>query len=543
MKKCKITLMVAALVLAIAAPASAIEVKLRGNYTFIMGWKENSSAGSTFVADVADYGRGYTEGALWTDNDDDFRVAQRVRIGMDIIASETLKGVLEFEIGPQFWGRNTPGGQNAIGGYAATGNNTMYLNGNGGQLNTDGVNIKTRHAYIDWYVPMTDNKLNIKMGLQPIYLPSAVAPMGGNQVLQGDVGGISASYKFNNSWNLTGFWARPYDMTENITSGNTFDAADIFGLIGMYNSKAVTFRPWLIYSNIGNNTNFWTNRGALTNPLGLNANPITVTSVPSSLLPYSTNPAAGNALMESYSSLWSGGIALRLTPFESPSLAPLSFYLDAMYGNLNNHDKNAASFAGWYAAARIDYKASWGIPGIFGWYASGDNANALKDRRYGRLPVFNSQDPVWNMLGMAGGDAALPGVPYGTITTSAVGTWGIGLQIKDYNLGVFDRLFHTIRVGYLRGTNNSDNISYFPRYTGSGLAPQAALASMGEVKYLTTKDYSYEFTLANRFEFDDNLYFYLDLGWQHMKFDQTVWHNRFEKQNVIKAMFGAMYKF
>jgi hypothetical protein len=86
----------------------------------------------------------------------------RMRLQLDLVASDNLKGVYQLEIGDIVWGGN--------------GNDMLYLvpNGNirdseeGGGLATDGVNVETRYLYIDFNLFRT--QLNTKVGLMPIKL-------------------------------------------------------------------------------------------------------------------------------------------------------------------------------------------------------------------------------------------------------------------------------------------------------------------------------------------------------------------------------------
>ena len=79
--------------------------------------------------------------------DDKLRAASRLRTQIDVIASESLKGVMFFEIGHQNWGKSAQGAA----------------------LGTDGKEVKVRYSYVDWVVPQTDVK--VRMGLQKYTLP------------------------------------------------------------------------------------------------------------------------------------------------------------------------------------------------------------------------------------------------------------------------------------------------------------------------------------------------------------------------------------
>ena len=95
---------------------------------------------------------------------DKMRAATRLRTQIDVIASESLKGVVYFEIGDTHWGHAK----------------------DGASLGTDGRTVEVRYSYIDWAIPETD--VLVRMGLQPFVMPGFVA---GSAVLDGDGAGIT----------------------------------------------------------------------------------------------------------------------------------------------------------------------------------------------------------------------------------------------------------------------------------------------------------------------------------------------------------------
>ena len=123
MKRIVTLLLAAGLVLGAAAGSQAADIKAKGI------WQNNLS---------------WADRAVSSDNNGDyFRASTRLRTQIDVIASESLKGVVFFEIGHQNWGEAKSG--------AALGN--------------DGKEVKVRYSYVDWVIPQTDAK--VRMGLQP----------------------------------------------------------------------------------------------------------------------------------------------------------------------------------------------------------------------------------------------------------------------------------------------------------------------------------------------------------------------------------------
>ncbi len=443
MKRILTVLLAATMVLGAVAQASAVDVKVKGMFDFAFGWRD---------------GTNLYDGEA---NEDDFIARQRLRTQVEFIASEALRGVVQFEIGTLNWGGN---------------NSDM---GYGGQLDTDGINIETRYAYIDWYVPGTgnsavENALRVKMGLQHIALPTEAL---GNAVFANDVAGIVASYQFTKNVALTAFWARPYDEAESISSGNTYDAMDLFGLILPLTFEEAGFNitPWAVYSNIGGASTF----GQIFAPQGFN-----------------------NSV-----DLYSVGLASKLV------MGDFDLKLDAMYGITDGSDDSVLETRGWLAAMAFDYNGfTWGTPGLFGWYASGDDDQKLIDEgRLGGLPVIGgaSNDGFYpTSFGFPGsysiGDDTL-------VNGTGVGTWGIGVQIA--NLSFVKDLSHTIRFAYYQGTNHEEMVPLMYGLDLEGMEP------FQENIYMSTADSAYEVNLDSTYNIYDNLQMVVELGYIHLDLD------------------------
>ena len=94
-----------------------------------------------------DFSFEYTNDSFDKHNSSDrFGAAQRLRTQIDVIASESLKGVVYFEIGDTHWGHAK----------------------DGASLGTDGRTVEVRYSYIDWAIPETD--VLVRMGLQPFVI-------------------------------------------------------------------------------------------------------------------------------------------------------------------------------------------------------------------------------------------------------------------------------------------------------------------------------------------------------------------------------------
>ena len=138
MKRLTTLLLAAGLVCSAFSAANAADIKAKGMWDFNFEYTNDSfdkhSSGDRFGA------------------------AQRLRTQIDVIASESLKGVVYFEIGDTHWGHAK----------------------DGASLGTDGRTVEVRYSYIDWAIPETD--VLVRMGLQPFVMPGFVA---GSAVLCG----------------------------------------------------------------------------------------------------------------------------------------------------------------------------------------------------------------------------------------------------------------------------------------------------------------------------------------------------------------------
>lgn len=476
--------------------AEAAEIKASGTFDFGFGWV----AGTDFHKDSGQ---------------DKFNAGQRIRTQIDFIASEALKGVLFFEIGRTDWGRSEGTDKvNNIGGSS------------GGSLGNDGINIKTRRAYIDWMVPNTD--LNFRIGLQGLDLPAAVA---GSPIMDDDVAAFIGSYKFNDSFSLTAFWARPFDDTENDTWGKAAkDETDMFGLIAPITLDGFNITPWGMYSRVG---------------LGGEGKELVGDLIEAPYSPNVRDPKYSDTrdLTNRAANAWWAGLA-----FEMNLLDPLVFKFDAMYGamkatdiykNISDNSTSDFKMDGWFLDAMIEYNAGWGVPGLFGWYASGMDSNDVRDGNYNLMPTI-SGGFVPTTFGFDGAVNDISNDTY--LSTTGVGMWGVGLQVRD--LSFLQDLTHTLRVAYMGGTNHKDavrdmganHIFFSNDHQNPGGVPYLNLA---------TSETALEINFDNNYQIYENLGMFVDLGYIRLDLDNDLRSNSAvdSSKNAWKAMTGFRYSF
>ena len=441
------------------------------------------------VSGTWDIGMGWADNLGFTDakqggHTDAFIAKQRIRPQFDFIADETLRAVLVLQ--SEFrWGDKEEGGA----------------------LDADTNSFVVRRAFLDWN-PM--DKLSIRMGMQGGQLPMATF---GNPVLDTNVAGVVANYQFTDNFGLTAFWFRPFDKeyysADQSNGKNLQDEMDLFGFTLPITGEGFSVTPWFMYGRNGKDSGYW------------------------DYITDDENYSSDNGINGS-TNLWFAGAALELDIFD-----PFSLKLDAIYGAAKGDD--APEFSGWLVAGLFEYKTGtrWGNPGLIGWYASGDDADDYKDGnngKYGRMPIVSNYD-----AGFAPTSFGYPGsvscMEDGLISNSGIGTWGAGLQLDGFTF--MDKLSHTLRVAYIRGTNEHDII----KKSGSS-RNDLTFTSMGEGVYMTDKDWAFEVDFISTYEVNENLTIFVETAWVKLDLDSNVWGSKdSETTDAWKAQLLFEYKF
>ncbi|MBG3879030.1 porin [Desulfovibrio oxamicus] len=474
------TLMLAfALVLGAFSAAQAADIKAKGAWAFDFSWLDNGD---------------YTSADDDGNSDDDFSASQRFRTQIDIIASESLKGVVFFEIGNTVWGR------------AGTGTSDQ-----GGALGADGRTVEVRRSYIDWIVPNTD--LKVRMGIQGLSLPGAVAPS--SPVFDDDVAGLTLSYAINDTVGVTALWARPADANGGTTDGkNGFDEADVFALIVPVTLDGFKVTPYGVYASVGKDAGFTgsTNGG---------------TEFLSGMLSMAEFGGGANPAIDSRSdsySAWWGGVS-----FEMSAFSPFSLKLDAVYGSKTaDDDAESAERAGWLVAALAEYKLDMVTPGILAWYGSGEDDD-LSDGSE-RMPSISPTG--WGVTSFG-----FPGSVYRQDTyfgLNGAGSWALGLQLAD--ISFMENLSHVFRVVYMQGTNDADVIKNNPTTMATAFAPGNTFV------FLTDEDSAIEVNFDTTYKIYENLSLVVELGWIKLDMDEDTWGSD-DYSDAKKMVFNFIYEF
>ena len=510
MKKILTLMLAAGMLLGAASGAKAIDFKASGEWLVGFGLGDGS-----LIKDVDN--KKYH-------HDDTFNAGQRVRLQLDAVASESLSGTVFFEIGDQMWGNAEE---------------------SGAALGADGKVVKVKNAYIDWMVPNTDLKL--RMGLQAVAMPNVA---GGSAIMDGDAAAVVASYQFNDNVGLTALWMRP--LNDNYTGANAegelygngyenyLDNMDLFALMLPLKFDGVELTPWAMYGMQGKNTRF--NEGEVETADGA----LSVT-LPGYLPGMNFGPGGLGKTSKAYGSMFWAGLPVAITAFD-----PLNIEFDINYGYveaMGRYDvlkrgtdwvRGNSKREGWLVKALVEYKMDWGTPGIFGWYASGDDGNVKNGSE--RLPSIAGAGNFTSFMG-DGNLAWGTGYNFYDNNLTYAGTWGVGLQIADVSF--VEDLKHTFRVAYWGGTNSPSMV----KYMGSGVAWNDTTATQ-DGPYLTTNDGLLEFNLVNSWQIYENLEANLELGYIVNMMDKDTWDKSYitekrnwSKQDAWKAQLLFAYTF
>ena len=473
MKRIVTLLLAAGLVLGAAAGSQAADIKAKGNWTF--SWQVGDQ---TFAKHSGK---------------DNFTAKQRLRTQIDVIASESLKGVLFLEMGDQNWGKSN----------------------DGASLGTDGKIIKVRYSYVDWVIPQTDAK--VRMGLQNFSLPGFISnspSLGGGAA---DGAGITLSGQFTENVGASLFWLRAENDNAGSNSVKQYsDAMDFVGLTVPMTFDGVKVTPWGMYGAIG--------RDSL--PSASPASGQNGVTMADRLL-----PAMGNGLAvgnyDRHGNAWWAGVASELTYFD-----PFRFALDAAYGSVDMGSYRAADNknfdmerAGWFASILGEYKMDYFTPGVLFWYASGDDSNAYNGSE--RMPTVEGS---WTASSY-GYDDIFGRDSCDMIGLSNTGTMGVYLQAKD--ISFMEDLTHIFRVGFVKGANNTEMVR-------SGWAS----LDSNDGLYLTTADKAWEVNFDTQYKIYKDLTLGVELGWINLDLNEDVWKNANSyKDNIYRGAVTLQYTF
>lgn len=495
--------------------AYAIDFKVRGL------WQLGVGAGVNHLANRAS-GKKIAQPI----SDDTFKARNRIRLWIDAVASENLSGSMAFEIGHLRWGQAS----------------------SGSALGTDGQQVKLWRAHLDWTVPQTDIKF--RMGLQNINLPSAA---GGSNVFGNvEMAAITASWQINENYGITAMWGRPYN--DNYSGRNGYlDNIDVFMLGLPIHYDNIDISPWFIYGIQGRNAfRVDDDNGNFSDYRFTSGDGGNMVAYLSSVPFGRTNLERGDS--KPYGSLFWAGLPVKV------QLDAWNFELEFNYGFAESMGRYTVEKShrgtpyatqradtrreGWLVKALAEYKTdNWGTPGIYGWYASGDDGDLSNGSE--RMPFFYAETYFTSIMG---DDTCLYGGIGGNDRSQSYdGTWGIGLRWKD--ISFIENLTHMLRATYIQGTNSPEMVKY-SAYLSEGVQdPSLGWQGLSGAMdyYLTTRDSLLEINFHNVIDVYENLKVGIEFSYMVNMLDKDVWkragNTTFSRTDMWVADLTFFYSF
>lgn len=480
-------------------PLHALDFHLRGVWESSFGYGENGK----FIS--GNRVNGFAPGQ------DNFEAKQKVSLQLDVQDTDNLGSSIYLDIG------------DIVLGQAET----------SGALGADGKMVKVGNAFIDWAIPKA--WLKFRLGLQSLQIPALAS---GNSVFNGTSAAIAMNWQPDPALGFTFFWARPYNDNYPAETSGFLDNVDAFAFSFPLRCNFINFLPWLMYASIASNSFRSDTQTAY--PFGnFTAMGGDGGNVREGMFPVGGARHAdfGNANGERAISspaygLWTGFTGR----FDTEN--SFSLRVDFAWGNVNWRDDSRLNRHGWFAAALLDWHRNWAIPAIYGWYASGDDANPSNGSE--RLPALDPGNSI-NFSRFA-----FDGAPYmerdALIANSFAGTWGIGVRLSRLNVG-YD-IWPALHINYIHGTNSPEMAQKMSLagLWASGLILDPAFGEQGfslgmPGLYMTENDRALELGAAIRYRHDERFTILLESAYIFLWLDtsENAWGARHEKGYAIPS--------
>ena len=438
---------VAALALAVAVPAMALDFKFGGEYR--VRFYDGANLGFVDTAGFSNP-RG---------------VQVRVRPRFDVSDDNgNITATLRLEIGDIEFGN----GGGAHGVTTAPGVGTIFVtpgssrtgNGSGGSLGNDGVNVETKWAYIDAALPF-GVPLRMRAGIQPWYLPKGM-------IVDDDVAGL----RFYGTSGPVSYEAAWYRASGGPTATTT--AVVCTNATCTTTATAVTSTQATTSNAYDNNLDFYQGRVDFAAAKALNAGIYGV---------YGRNAATGT-----FAANGNGGGAVKTWTFYGLTVAGdvdiLKYDLDMILGRANGMASDGQDVSGYVIDGGVHIPIGPTVVNLGGSYATGDKANG---GRHEAMPFIS---PGWNgpsngtIAEMVGSGGVFDAVEYTQDFPGGLITMGASLEYRPVKA-----LWLRAAYLYSRFTRSQANCGYqtantcfgatYTRLGGSAAAPGPTKTSFG----------------------------------------------------------------
>ncbi len=367
---------------------------------------------------------------------------------------------------------------------------------------------------------MPDTDIKVRMGLQRIFLPDYAVEA--SQVFDADVAGISVSAPVGENVSLTAFWARPYNDNWVDTErgySSFLDNADFFGLSLALSFDGFKLTPWVMGGMIGRNAFRAYDSAVPKRSWYYGADVDSGGGMGYGMAPVAYADGGKDGSCAYATAFWAG-----LTG-EFPGDDPFRLAWSFNYGSVATGEESLCR-RGFYAALLAEYKFDWGMPGIYGWYSSGDDDDPANGSE--RLPnVGGNNESTSGLTSIATMGTWTIGRD-GVLGQTLSGTWGVGLRVKDVSF--VENLKHTLHVNYYQGTNASDMARFIKeaRVNGRYVSPNSSAPDFNTVDYglyLTDRDRAFEVGLMSTWQIYENLRLLVEANYIALWLDnsRSVW--------------------
>lgn len=451
---------------------------------------------------------------------------QRLQPQLDFIASENVSGTIGWWIADpaQIWGKaNMPMG--------------------GAALGADSPDVmKLVTAYMDWNIPDLD--LKIRIGKQPIIFPFSA---GGPSVNLQTLDSFTINWRASDNYGITAGWLRPFNDNNPgyVVDGERLDAnyldnMDLFLLSVPVSLEGFRINPWMVYGIRGRNTfkglNGFNGGSAWSSTFG--APGITFYPYPGlsgmndisrTTKPYGSIVWAGLPITVTALEGWKFELDINYGYLESMGNFTATKYVGPNY-DIPQHKRASTKKEGWVFKAFMERAYDWGAPGLFGWYATGDQGDPSNGS--GRMPTIVGYGNYTSFMG----DGNRHTWRDRDINSTYIGTWGIGAQLRDV-VSFFEDVDHTFRIAYWGGTNDPSMVKYMKTAYSWNAATFAF-----DGPYMTTNDGLIEFNIETNWQVYENFSVNLTLDYIANYMNNDTWNKAgmrntsFSRQDIWKAV-------
>ncbi len=341
--------------------------------------------------------------ATGTQTEETLTIWQRLRLHVDLAASENLAFRLGLRVNNQTWG-------------------TDYLT-----AANPAVAIQPYQAYLQFTVP--DTRVVVTAGLQPVSLPHTPI-FYDSVILSADSGNndaaaliVSAPLVADRLTATVGY-ARLVDTNRTFdpTTRQVDDAFDLALATAALTLPGASVTPFGAVGILGKSANL---PGSMAN---------TMRSAGSFVAPtgYADDQAAA---------LWAG------TAVTVTALDPVRFYADLAYGDAGFADRRRNRRHGWFADWAVEYTGfSLFAPQLMAWWSTGEDASLANGSE--RLPTIYT---AWGPAGSFLFDAD-QNLTHAALATTPQGSTGLNLNFN--NINIVSKLTSLAAVSFATGTNS-----------------------------------------------------------------------------------------